>query len=160
LLPCVLDVDGCNRSASGMKATGSDDGYLQLLYRKSLRLLAHAAFPILMTRFAPARDRLMARYPQHIHSLPTGPLLARRQHPQGLAAQPFTGPQKLPDPRRPARLRWRDPLIESRCSGFQLEPMTRAMPASGNAVVSAGSSRDVIQVWAGAANAGPTRLKV
>jgi hypothetical protein len=33
------------------------------------------------------------RYPQHIHSVPTGPILGMRECPHGLAAQPFTGAQ-------------------------------------------------------------------
>jgi hypothetical protein len=32
-----------------------------------------------------------AGYPQHIHSVPTGPILGMRERPQRLAAHPSTG---------------------------------------------------------------------
>jgi hypothetical protein len=48
----------------------------------------------LLTDVSPApfaQQRFMARYPQHIHSVPTGPILGMRERPHGLAAKPFTG---------------------------------------------------------------------
>jgi hypothetical protein len=38
----------------------------------------------------------MARYPQHIHCVPTGPILGMRERSHGLAAQPFTGTKNPP----------------------------------------------------------------
>jgi hypothetical protein len=37
---------------------------------------------------------LSAAYPQHTHSIPTGPILGMREWQHGLAAQPFTQAQK------------------------------------------------------------------
>jgi hypothetical protein len=41
-----------------------------------------------------AQQRVMACFPQHIHSIPTGPILGMRERPHGLAAQPFTWARK------------------------------------------------------------------